>query len=111
MSEEEHEKTKVIKIFEGQAKIGEIIQGLQNIMLRPEDLSSPVSFQMAISRIMDALMKSVEEGPKKRYVAEIRFTDSLGNPVVIAVDLGETLPPFSKREIKARILIELFEQD
>ncbi len=109
MGEEEHEKTKVIKIFEAQAKIGEIIQGLQNIILRPEDLSSPVSFQMAISRIMDALMKSVEEGPKKRYVAEIRFADSLGNPVVIAVDLGETLPPFSKREVKARILIELFE--
>jgi len=110
MSEEEHDKNKIIKVFEAQAKIGEVIQGLQNIILRPEDLSSPVSFQMAISRIMDALMKSVEEGPKKKYVAEIRFTDSLGNPVVIAVDLGETLPPFSKREVKARILIELYEE-
>ncbi len=110
MSEEEH-GFKVFRVFNAKARIGEVLSGAQNLVLRPEDLSSPVSFQMAITRIMDALMKSLQEGPKKRYVAEIRFNDSMGNPVVIAVDLGESPPPFSKREVKARVIVELFEED
>lgn len=101
---------KAIKIFEGKARIGEIIEGFQQMVLRPEDLSSPVAFQMAISRIMDTIMKSMQEGPRRKYVAEIRFTDNLGNPVVIAIDLGVSPPPFSKKEVKARIIVELYEE-
>ncbi|MCD6301332.1 MAG: hypothetical protein J7L82_04600 [Staphylothermus sp.] len=110
MSEEEH-GFKVLRVFEAKAKIGQVLSGAQHLVLKPEDLSSPISFQMAITRIMDTLMKSLQEGPKRRYVAEIRFKDSLGNPVVLAIDLGETPPPFSKNEVKARIIIELFEEE
>ncbi len=106
MSEEEKKK---IAIFHGEAKIGEIIGSLAQIQLRPEDFSSPVRLQMALSRIYDALLKTIEKGPRKKYVAEVRFKDSLENPVVIAVDLGETPPPFGKRDVKARILIEIYE--
>ena len=105
------EESKRIIIFEGKAKIGEVLGNIASIQLRPEDFTSPVSLQMAISRIYEAIMKSFEQGLKKKYVAEVRFTDSLGNPVVIAVDLGEAAPPFSKREVKARICIELFEEE
>ncbi|MEM3365548.1 MAG: hypothetical protein QXM93_03905, partial [Candidatus Methanomethyliaceae archaeon] len=65
--------------------------------------------QMAISRIYEAMTKAIASGPKKKYVAEVRFTDSLGNPVVLALDLGERMPPFTNKEVRARILIELFE--
>lgn len=106
-----HEGFKVIKIFEGKAKIGEIISGFEQIVLRPEDLSSPISFQMALSRIMNSLMKSLEKGPRRKYVAEVRFGDSMGNTVVFAIDLGENPPLFSRREVKARIVVELYEED
>jgi len=105
------EEIKKLAIFEGEAKIGEIMQGLQAIQLRPEDFSSPVALQMALSRIYEAVLKVLESGPRKRYVAEIRFTDSLGNPVVFAVDLGESPPPFSKDKVKARIIVEIYEDE
>lgn len=107
----DNEAPKRLAIFEGDARVGEVVQGLQAIQLRPEDLSSPVALQMAISRIYEAVMKAFEGGLKKRYVAEVRFTDSLGNPVVIAVDLGESPPPFSRDRVKARVVIELYEEE
>jgi hypothetical protein len=105
------DKEKKIAVYHGKAKIGEVLGGLASIQLRPEDFSSPIALQMAFSRIYEGVMKAVESGPKKKYVAEVRFTDSLGNPVVIGIDLGETPPPFSKKEVNARILIELYEEE
>ncbi len=98
-----------IVVKEASARIGEVIKGLSNIRLTPQDLSSPVALQMAISRIYSALMKTLEEGPKKHYVAEIRFRDDLGNDIVFAVDLGEEPPPFRSNVVKARLLIEIYE--
>lgn len=98
------------KTFEGKARIGKIMGGMQSMVLKPEDLSSPVAFQMALSRIMEAAVKMVESGgPRPRYVAEVKFTDDLGNPVVLAVDLGEQVPPFSSERIKARVTVDLFD--
>ncbi len=107
----EEEGAKRLAIFEGEARVGEVMQGLQAIQLRPEDFSSPVALQMALSRIYEAVLKAFETGPKKRYVAEIRFTDSLGNPVTFAVDLGEAPPPFSKDRVRARIVVEIYEEE
>ncbi len=108
MSENSEEK-KRIAIFTGNARIGEVLGELSSIQLRPEDFSSPVALQMAISRIYNALLKSLEKGFKKKYVAEVKFTDALGNTVVFAVDLGEEPPPFSSNNVKARILVEIYE--
>lgn len=109
-SEFEEHKRRKIAIFEGNAKIGEVLTPFVSIQLRPEDLSSPISFQMALSRIYNALLKSLESGPKKRYVAEVRFRDSLDQEVALAINLGESPPPFTKQNIKARIFIELYEE-
>ena len=111
MGDERGEEAKRLAIFEGEAKVGEVISGLQAIQLRPEDFTSPIALQMALSRIYDAIIKAFEQGPRKRYVAEVRFTDSLGNTVVFAVDLGESPPPFSKDKVKARIIVELYEEE
>jgi len=102
---------KRIAVFEGKAKIGQILGGFQQLQLKPEDFTSPVALQMALSRIYDALMKAMEAGFKRKYVAEVRFEDSLGNPVVLAIDLGESPPPFSTSELKARVVIELYEEE
>ena len=101
------------KEFLGEARIGKVVKGLTTISLRPEDFSSPVALQMAFSRIFDAIMNITlnESGPKHTYVAEVKFVDDLGNPVVFAVDLGEEIPPFSKEKVKARIRVELFEEE
>jgi len=107
----EEQGRKAIGIFHGEAKVGEILGGFTQITLSPSDFSSPVSLQMALSRIYESMMKTLEQGPKKKYVAEIRFTDSLGNPVVFAVDLVEKPPPFSKRQLKARVMVEVFEEE
>ena len=107
----EDQEIKKLAMFEGEAKVGQVLSGLQTIQLRPEDLASPISLQMALSRIYEAVMKAFEEGMKRRYIAEVRFKDSLGNTVVFAVDLGETPPPFSKDRVKARVVVEIYEEE
>ena len=98
--------------FEGSAKIGKILKNMAAITLRPEDFSSPISLQMALSRMYESIMKIFESGgPKPRYVAEVRFTDDLGNTVSFAVDLGEEIPPFTKDKVKARIVVQLYEEE
>ena len=106
----EDKENKIIGIFNGTAKVGEILSGFTQLALTPQDMTSPVALQMAISRIYEAMTKAVASGPKKKYVAEVRFIDSMGNSVVLALDLGEKMIPFSNKEVKARILIELFEE-
>lgn len=82
------------------------------VTLKPEDFSSPVSFQMAISRIYESMMRMMESGgPQHTYMAEVRFNDDMGNTIVFAVDLGPSVPPFSAEKIKARIVVELYEED
>jgi len=109
--EGDREVSKTKAIFEGEAKIGEIMGGFQAISLSPEDVSSPLSFQMALTRIYETLMKSIEEGPKKKYFAEVKFKDDMGNPVVISIDLGDKPPLFSNNKVKARVLVEIYEED
>ena len=108
----EGEEARITKGFEGNARVGKVLKNLATITLKPEDLSSPVAFQMALSRIYSSIMKIFESGgPKESYIAEVRFTDDLGNPIVVAVDLGESPPPFSKDKVKARIIIQLYEEE
>jgi hypothetical protein len=102
----------VSRVYEGSARVGRIVKNFATVTLKPEDFSSPVAFQMAISRIYESMIKMFESGgPKPTYVAEVRFTDDLGNSVVFAVDLGSTTPPFSGEKVKARIYVEIYEED
>ncbi len=100
-----------VKVFEGEARVGQVMKGLEVVQLRPEDFASPVSLQMALTRIYDAVLRMMQEGPKKVYIAEVRFKDDLGNEVVFAVELGESPPPFTREKVKARIMVELFEEE
>jgi len=102
---------KKIAIFEGKARVGQVLGTMSQIQLKPEDFSSPIALQMAITRIYEAVMKTMEEGFKKKYIAEVRFQDSMGSTVVFAVDLGESPPPFSKDKVKARVMVEIFEEE
>ncbi|MEM1873359.1 MAG: hypothetical protein QXF57_02060, partial [Acidilobaceae archaeon] len=96
------------RVFEATGKVGRVIKGFASITLKPEDFSSPVSFQMAMSRIYDALLKMMEGGgPTSTYVAEVRFTDDLGNPVVIGIELGERIPESLKERVRARVIVEI----
>lgn len=54
-------------------------------------------------------MKSLEEGGRKAYVAEVHFKDSLGNDVVFAVDLGESPPAFTSDTVRVRVVVEFLE--
>lgn len=108
---EERDLSRKVVVFEGTAKLGEIIKSFAQIQLRPEDFASPLSLQMAFSRIYESMMKALSEGPKKSFVAEVRFIDSLGQNVTVGVDLGSSPPPFSKNIVKARIMIELYEEE
>jgi hypothetical protein len=102
----------VSRVYEGSARVGRIVKNFATVTLKPEDFSSPVAFQMAISRIYESMIKMFESGgPKPTYVAEVRFTDDLGNSVVFAVDLGPTTPPFSGEKVKARIYVEIYEEE
>ncbi|MCE4599263.1 MAG: hypothetical protein F7C81_03595 [Desulfurococcales archaeon] len=106
------EEARFTKRFEGEARIGKVLKNIASITLKPEDFSSPIALQMAISRIYESMIKMMESGgPKPRYVAEVRIVDDMGNTSVLAVDLGEEIPPFSKEKIKARVTVELYEED
>ncbi|AAY80658.1 hypothetical protein [Sulfolobus acidocaldarius] len=97
--------------FEGKAKIGEVLGNLVSVQLKPEDFASPLSLQMAISRLYNDLMQSLSQGPKKHYVAEVRFNDSMGNPVNVGVDFGQNIPPLSRKEVKVKITIEFYDEE
>lgn len=96
--------------FIGDARIQRVMVNLAQIRLSPEDLANPISFQLALSRVYEGLMKALEGGIRYSYVAEVRFRDSLGNQVVFAVDLGDKLPPISSERVKAKITIEFYEE-
>ena len=99
--------------FEGVARVQKTIinfaKSLAQARLTPSDLSNPVSFQLAFTRVYEAIMKAVEEGGKTSYVAEVRFKDSLGNIIAFAVDLGENPPPFESRKVRAEISVRFYE--
>ncbi|MEM1982599.1 MAG: hypothetical protein QXD94_02860 [Sulfolobales archaeon] len=95
----------------GEARIQRVMLNMAQIRLSPEDLSNPVSFQIALSRIYENLMKALEGGVKHTYIAEVKFKDSLGNQVVFAVDLGDKVPATPSEKLKARIFIELYEEN
>ncbi len=107
---EGEESTPIRIVFEGTARIGEVMSTFKSITLRPEDFASPIALQMALTRIYDTLMRSITETPKKTFVAEIRFTDSVGNTIVFAADLGTSPPPLPGVKVKARITVELLEE-
>ncbi len=105
------EKGGIVRHIEAEAKIGKALKNIAMISLRPEDFSSPVSFQMALSRLYESVMKMMESGgPEQTYVAEVKFTDDLGNQVSIAIDLGKAVPPFSSEKVKAEVTIRLYEE-
>lgn len=60
--------------FEAKAKIGEVMGNLASIQLRPEDLSSPIAFQMAISRIYSELMNMMSSGPQSITLQKLDLT-------------------------------------
>ena len=102
----------VRKEFLGEARIGRAMKEFLQFTLKPEDFSSPVALQMALARIYEGMMRMLQEGgPKPTYIAEVRFTDDMGRPVVIAVDLGGETPPFSSDKVKARVIIEFYEEE
>ncbi len=104
------EKPVVVKEFKGEAKVGKVFKNFATLTLKPEDLSSPVTFQMAISRLYESLMKVFESGgPETTYIAEVKITDDTGNQVSIAIDLGNSVPPFSSEKVKADVKVTLYE--
>ncbi|MGC9009682.1 MAG: hypothetical protein ACP5I7_03605 [Sulfolobales archaeon] len=98
-------------IFFGRARVGEVIDAFKEIRLRPEDFSSPVAMQMALSRIYDALVRSLSSGLDRSYVAEVVFQDSLGNQITFAADLGKSPPPISTQNLKVKITVEFYREE
>ncbi|MEM2020801.1 MAG: hypothetical protein QXP80_01060 [Zestosphaera sp.] len=100
--------------FEGYGQVERvplnIAKGLVGVRLTPQDLSDPVSFQLAFSRMYNTLMKALEGGDKYSYVVKVTFRDGLGNEVSMAVDLGEEIPAFASKNVKARVTVELYEE-
>ncbi|MCH4815091.1 MAG: hypothetical protein QXY87_04700 [Saccharolobus sp.] len=97
--------------FEGKAKIGEMMGNFKAIQLKPEDFSSPLALQMALSRIYSELMNMMNQRQELHYVADVKFTDSMGNPVSVGVDFGDKIPPLSKKEVKVKITIEFYDEE
>jgi hypothetical protein len=105
------ERIEFTRTFRAEGKVGKAFKNIAMVSLRPEDFSSPVALQMALSRLYESVMKMFEGGgPKQTYVVEVRFTDDLGNPVSFAVDLGEEVPPFSSEKVKVEVTIRVYEE-
>lgn len=104
-------ETKRIIIFEGEAKLGKVMAPAVTLSLTPEDFESPLSLQFALTKLMENLSRALEQPPEPKYMAEVRFKDHMGQPVTIAIDLGKSIPPFSKDRVKARVVVELYEDE
>ncbi len=101
----------LIKKLEGEAIIRKITLPIMKIDVSPEDLDSPLSFQLFVEKIMESITRTLEEPPRPKYMAEVRFKDALGMPVKFVVDLGERTPYFSKDKVKVRLTLEFYEED
>jgi len=100
------------RVFEGEARVGKVLEGVEKLMLKPEDLRSPASLQMALSRILEAAMRMATEGGfREKYVAEVSFADDQGRLVIVIVDLGEKTPPLPSEKVRARIKVELLDEE
>jgi hypothetical protein len=98
--------------FSGEARIGRV--EFPVFMINLDDLGemdTPLSIQFALSKLVDKIMESLEKPPEPKYVAEVRLKDHLNRPVFIAVDLGKSIPPFSKEKVKARVIVEIYEEE
>jgi len=93
----------------GTAKVGEVLAGFTQLSITPSGYDEPGRAADGDKQDYEAMTKAVESGPKKKFVAEVKFNDSMGNPITMALDLGQKLPPFVNKEVKARILVELYE--
>ena len=100
-----------VATVEGEAKIRKLTLPVFKIDITPEDLESPLSFQIIMEKIMDSVSKTLEKEPRPQYVAEVNFRDWLGMPVRFVVNLGEKVPYFSKDKVKARVTIEFYEDE
>ena len=103
--------TKKVVEISGEAKIGRLDIPPMVLELGPDDLASPLSFQMALSKLVDKIMDTLEKPPEPHYFADIRIKDHLNRPISIAIDLGKSIPPFSKDKVKARVIIEIYEEE
>ncbi len=104
------ERSEVVRTISAEGRVGKAMKNVAMISLKPEDFSSPVAFQMALSRLYESVMKMFESGgPKQTYVVEVRFTDDLGNPVSFAIDLGESVPPFSSEKVRVEVTVRVYE--
>ncbi len=97
--------------LKGEAKVTRLQTPLVPINISPSDLEGPLSMFDMISKIYEAMMKAMNETPKPRYMAEVKFTDALGTPVVFVIDLGEKFPQLERSRVKARIIVELYEDE
>jgi hypothetical protein len=106
----------------GEAKIGWILRLVKEIgeimSFKPEDFSSPMAFQQALSRNLQSLFPKAMEiamNPKileeKTYVAEIKLKDVYGREVVFTIGLGDSIPPLTSEKVKTRVIIELYEEE
>ena len=98
-------------MLEGTARIGKVMVPPITLSLSPEDLSSPLSFQMALNKLLENIANALEGEIKPRYLAEVKFNDHLGTPITFAIDLGDKLPPFSKDKVKVKITVEFYDTE
>ena len=103
---DKNEKEKVMGVLTVPQRWARCWRGSLSCRSRPGH-DEPVALQMAISRIYETMTKAVEAGPKKKFVAEVRFNDSMGNPIVMALDLGQHAPFVNK--MSKRGSVELYE--
>ncbi|MEZ0290725.1 MAG: hypothetical protein ABWJ42_06525 [Sulfolobales archaeon] len=107
-SDERSEEPVYRVVFVGRARIGEILDTFKNLRIKPEDFANPIALQMALTRLYENLMRSLSSEPRKTYVAEVSFQDSLGSQIIFAADLGETPPPIETQYARVKIVVEFY---
>ncbi|ALU11646.1 hypothetical protein EYM_03335 [Ignicoccus islandicus DSM 13165] len=100
-----------VATLEGEARIRKLNIPIMRLDITPEDLNSPLSFQILMEKIMESVTKTLEEEPHPQYMAEVSIRDSLGMPVRFVVNLGDKVPYFSKDKVKVRLILEFYEEE
>ena len=99
--------------FSGKAKVGEVSALFKELNLDVEEmLTNPTAFYMSLTKLLNAITaKDFSQLTQKSYMASISFKDSNGKTITFNADLGDKMPLISKDEVKARIIIEIYDEE
>ena len=95
--------------FEGAAKIKQISKLYKEFVGAEEP--DTLDIASILTKLLDNVMSDLSKLEEKTFVAKIAFKDSVGHEASFTVDIGNKVPPFSRDKVRARVIVEIYDDE